>query len=314
VQRAIFLQPFGWTASMIKPIEGPTSVIRSAPLRSWRDEPMDEVSYISGETRLFAIVGHPIQQVRSPEMVTAELTRRGHNAILVPLDVRPEEFESCVGQFMRVRNLDGLIFTIPFKQAACALAGELGAQARVVGAINAMARGDGDKWVGDIFDGLGCVEAFRRRQQSFRDRRVMLIGAGGAGAAIGVAVAHQGPAAIRIFDPDEVRATRLVEAIGKIDPRIDVCFAEPTIERIDMLLNASPVGMLGDDRMPIEVAKIPAEIIVFDAIVKPEFTKFLTFAQQCGCRTILGREMMRGQIGKIVDFFEAQRVRATLVG
>jgi shikimate dehydrogenase len=276
--------------------------------------PMDEVNYISGETRLFAIVGHPIEQVRSPEMVTAELTRRGHNAILIPLDVLPEEFESCVGQIMRVRNLDGLIFTIPYKQAACALASELSVQACAVGAINALARGHRDQWVGDIFDGLGCVEAFRERQQSFRDRRVMLIGAGGAGSAIGVAVAHQGPAAMRIFDLDAGRATRLVEAIEKIDPRIDVRFAEPTVESIEILLNASPVGMLGDARMPIDVAKIPSEIVVFDAIVKPEQTRLLKLAELCGCQTIRGREMMRGQIKKIVDFFEAQRSRSTLVG
>jgi shikimate dehydrogenase len=276
--------------------------------------PMDEVSYISGETRIFAIVGHPIEQVRSPEMVTAELTNRGRNAILIPLDVLPEEFESCVSQLMRVRNLDGLIFTIPFKQAACALASELSDQARAVGAINAMARGRGDQWVGDIFDGLGCVEAFRERQQSFRGRRVMLIGAGGAGSAIGVAVAHQGPAAMRIFDLDTRRATQLVEAIEKIDPHIDVDLANPTVEHIDILLNASPVGMLGDARMPINVVEIPSEIIVFDAIVKPELTKLLALAQQCGCQTIRGREMMRGQIKKIVDFFDAQRDRSTLVG
>jgi shikimate dehydrogenase len=275
---------------------------------------MDEVSYISGETRIFAIVGHPIEQVRSPEMVTAELTNRGRNAILIPLDVLPEEFESCVSQLMRVRNLDGLIFTIPFKQAACALASELSDQARAVGAINAMARGRGDQWVGDIFDGLGCVEAFRERQQSFRGRRVMLIGAGGAGSAIGVAVAHQGPAAMRIFDLDTRRATQLVEAIEKIDPHIDVDLANPTVEHIDILLNASPVGMLGDARMPINVVEIPSEIIVFDAIVKPELTKLLALAQQCGCQTIRGREMMRGQIKKIVDFFDAQRDRSTLVG
>jgi shikimate dehydrogenase len=275
---------------------------------------MDEVSYISGETRIFAIVGHPIEQVRSPEMVTAELTKRGRNAILIPLDVLPEEFESCVSQLMRVRNLDGLIFTIPFKQAACALASELSDQARAVGAINAMARGRGDQWVGDIFDGLGCVEAFRERQQSFRGRRVMLIGAGGAGSAIGVAVAHQGPAAMRIFDLDAQRATQLVEAIEKIDPHIDVYLAKPTVEHIDILLNASPVGMLGDTRMPIDVVEIPPEIIVFDAIVKPERTKLLALAQQCGCQTIRGREMMRGQITKIVDFFDAHRDRSTLVG
>src|SRR5271155_547968 len=100
---------------------------------------MDEVKFVSGETRIFAIVGHPIEQVRSPEMITAEMVRRGHKAILIPLDVRPEDFERCLRQLMRVQNLDGLVFTIPFKQAACALASALGEQARGRRAGNAPA-------------------------------------------------------------------------------------------------------------------------------------------------------------------------------
>ena len=120
-------------------------------------EPSDEVDYISGRTRLFAIVGHPIAQVRSPEMITAELRSRGHDAILVPVHVLPNDFDVCLPQLMRVQNLDGLVFTIPYKLRACALADELGAQAQVVGAINALARRSDGRWHGDIFDGLGCV-------------------------------------------------------------------------------------------------------------------------------------------------------------
>jgi shikimate dehydrogenase len=273
---------------------------------------MDEVKYVSGETRVFAIVGHPIEQVRSPEMVTAELVRRGHNAILIPIDVLPGDFERTVPALMQVRNLDGLIFTIPFKQAACALAGVLGDQALKVGAVNAMARNRDGDWVGDIFDGIGCVEAFRNRNLTFKDRRVMLIGAGGAGRAIAVAVAQQGPNAIKIFDIDEGRATDLVKIVGEIDPKIDASIGKPTLEDVDILLNASPVGMLSDPRAPIEAAQIPSDVVVFDAIVKPELTKLLTIAQQCGCRTIFGREMMRGQITKIVDFFESLGGKAAL--
>ena len=189
---------------------------------------MDEVSYVSGQTRLFGIVGHPIEQVRSPEMITAELVSRGHNAVLVPLHVLPADFETCVRQLMHLQNLDGLVFTTPYKQAACGLAGELGLQAREVGAIG---------------------------------------------------------------------------------PGIEVRYGEPTAEDIDILLNASPVGMLNDPRIPIEVDHLPAALIVFDAIVKPEVTGLLTVARRSGCRTVFGREMMRGQIKTMVDYFERQSGR-----
>jgi shikimate dehydrogenase len=267
---------------------------------------VDEVDYVSGETRLFAIVGHPIQQVRSPEMVTAELKKRGRNAILVPFDILPGDFEPTVRQLILMPNLDGLIFTIPYKQAACALVSALGDQARQVGAINAATRAPGGHWIGEIFDGIGCVEAFRRNGHDFRDRRVQLIGAGGAGRAIAVAIAFHKPRAIRIFDLDAKRAESLIETIAAIDPQIEARFGDPKVEDVDFLLNASPVGMLGDTRSPIDLSHVSPDVVVFDAIVKPEQTPLLTLAQARGCRTIRGREMMRGQISKIVDYFEAQ--------
>jgi len=95
----------------------------------------DEVDYVSGRTRVFAIVGHPIAQVRSPEMFTAEFRRRGVDAILVPLHVLPEDFAVVLPQLQRLQNLGGLVFTIPYKVQAYSLAQTLGGQAQAVGAI-----------------------------------------------------------------------------------------------------------------------------------------------------------------------------------
>lgn len=264
----------------------------------------DQVDYISGSTRLFGIVGDPIEQVRSPEMVTAEFVRRGLDAIMVPVHVAADDFERCLPALMAIRNLDGLVFTVPFKARACALAAELDEQARLVGAINALARRPAGGWVGGIFDGQGCVEAFRRRGLGFAGQRVMLIGAGGAGSAIAVAVAFEGPRALRLYDVDAGRAAALAAKVRDVDPAIAVTVGEPTVEAVDILMNASPVGMLGDPRRPIE-ADLPSPLVVFDAVVKPEQTPLLAAAEAAGCQIVRGREMMRGQISRIVDFFRA---------
>jgi shikimate dehydrogenase len=265
----------------------------------------DEVDYVSGKTRVFGIVGHPIEQVRSPEMFTAEFRRRGHDAILVPMHVLPDDFEAVMPQLLRLQNFPGLVFTIPFKVRACAFADELGDQARAVGAINALARGADGRTRADIFDGLGCVEAFRRRGIRFGGKRVMLLGAGGAGSAIGVAIGFERPAALRIFDVDVDRAQALAGRVARASPGVAVEAGAATTDGIDILLNASPVGMLGDARLPIALTALPRELVVFDAIVKPERTPLLALAESCGCTTVYGREMMRGQISRMVDFFLA---------
>jgi shikimate dehydrogenase len=267
----------------------------------------DQVNYVSGKSRLFAILGHPIAQVRSPEMVTAEIVSRGFNGILVPMHVLPDDFEAVMLALMKLPNLDGLIFTIPFKARAIQFAQTIGPNATTVGAINALGRDGSTGWRGEIFDGLGCVEAFRRRGVSFRGQRVMLIGAGGAGSAIGVAVAHEQPAAMRLFDPDEARVRALAAKIAGVSPQTVIEIGQPSIADRDILMNASPVGMLDNARLPFDgalvPAKLPRQLIVFDAIVMPETTPLLALAEASGCTIIRGREMMRGQIARIVDYF-----------
>jgi shikimate dehydrogenase len=264
----------------------------------------DQVDYISGRTRLFGIVGHPIEQVRSPEMFTAEFRRRALDAILVPLHVLPDDFEALLPQLLRLSNLDGVIFTIPYKLRACALADRLGEQARIVGAINALGRRPGG-WRGDMFDGIGCVDAFRRRGIPLIGRHALLLGAGGAGSAIGVALASERPASLRVYDVDATRAEALAARIGGAFPGLTVSAGAPQLDGIDILLNATPSGMLDDARLPIAITSLPRAMTVFDAIVKPETTPLLALAERCGCTTVRGREMMRGQIARIVDFFLA---------
>lgn len=267
---------------------------------------MDQVDFLNGKTRLFGIVGDPIEQVRSPEMITWEMQQRGMNAVLVPLHVRDCDFDEVMPQLLRVHNLDGLVFTIPFKAKALSFAQALGPQARQVGAINALARHPQGHWIGEIFDGLGCVEAFRQRGLALRDKRVQLIGLGGAGAAIAAAVAAEHPALLRLFDLNDERSEQVAKRVRSISPATQVVVAAPSVQNVDVLMNASPVGMLSDARLPLAVSDLPASMVVFDAIVKPELTPLLQLAEACGCTVVRGREMMRGQIARMVDYFNRQ--------
>jgi len=262
----------------------------------------DDAPFVSGRTRLFAIIGHPIEQVGSPAMFTGEFLRRNAEALLVPLHVLPDDFEDTMRQLLRVPNLDGLVFTIPYKQRAVAFADHVGAQGKAAGAINGLAR-RADGWHGDMFDGLGCVEAFRQHGIAIAGKRLQLIGAGGAGSAIGVAMAYEKPASIRVTDVDTARAEQLAARIRNVSSATTVSVGPARVDDVDILLNASPVGMLTDARMPVDVAAIESRVVVFDAIVKPDVTPLIGAAKARGCAVIRGREMMRGQMSRMVDFF-----------
>ena len=274
-------------------------------LEKYANIPMNQVDFVNGKTRVYGIVGDPIEQVRSPEMVTWEMQQRHQNAVLIPIHIARNEFDSVMPHIMRMQNLDGLIFTIPFKAQAIALAKTLGPQASQIGAINALKKHSNGVWSGEIFDGIGCVEAFKQRGITLQDKRLQLIGLGGAGSAICVALAYEKPKLLRLFDINAQTTERMAKMVNTISPQTVVEVGLPLAEGIDILLNASPVGMLSDARLPLAVEQFKKELIVFDAIVMPENTPLLSLAQDCGCQVVRGREMMLGQISKIVDYFFA---------
>ena len=156
---------------------------------------------------------------------------------------------------------------------------------------------------GDMFDGMGCVAAFRCRNVWIHGKRLMLIGLGGAGSAIATAMAAERPAFMRIYDLDPARCAQAKDHIEHISPSTEVQIGQPIVDGMDMLLNASPVGMLNDPNLPISASTLPPHLVVFDAITKPEDTPLLRLAIACGCTVIRGREMMNGQIAKLVDGF-----------
>lgn len=252
---------------------------------------------------MFGIVGDPIAQVRSPEMITWEFHRRGIDAVLVPMHVPAAEFDAVMPALLRLANFHGFVLTIPFKSRGLAYADHLGLQAQVLGGLNFLVRRSDGRWGGDMLDGMGCVAAFQSRGIPIEGRRLMIVGLGGAGGAIACAMAARRPAHMRLYDLNAQRCEFIQASILRISPATLVEIGPPTIEGMDILINASPVGMLDDARLPFAVQALPADLVVFDAIVMPEQTPLLTLAELCGCTVLRGREMMLGQIPKMVDGF-----------
>ena len=259
-------------------------------------------SLIDGATRLYCIVGHPIEQVRSPLTFNPRFAVAGLNAVLVPIDVPPEEFETVVRGLMKIRNIDGIIVTVPFKARALALVDEIGQTGRKVGAINAMRPRSG-YWAGDMFDGVGLLRGLAEEGLSISGRRVMLIGAGGAGSAVGMAFAEAGAAAVTIYDIAGAKSADLVARVAGAYPSCDVRAGSPTADGHDVIVNATPVGMAPSDGLPAEIGVLDPSQLVIDIIAKPEVTPFLRFAKASGCRTVGGKAMQEGQMAELEGFF-----------
>src|SRR5207248_8296157 len=99
------------------------------------------------------------------------------------------------------------------------------------------------------------------------------------------------------------RAAALVAKLNTAVPQCSVAAATSVSNRIDMIVNASPVGMHADDAMPGEIARLSAGTLVGDVVIAQAPTALVRHAIACGCRWIDGRDMHAGQVDAITNFF-----------
>lgn len=255
----------------------------------------------TGATRLYAIVGDPIAQVRSPAGVTAAFAASGHDGILVPVRISVADLPDFLSLAPRLKNLDGLVVTIPHKFAcyqACTSATE---RAHFLRSVNLMRRRADGAWHGDMVDGLGFVGAARAKGIDPAGRRALLVGAGGAGSAIALALVETGVSELAIHDSATERRDVLIgqlNGLGKAPVRAGTM--DPT--GFEFVANATPAGMKQGDPLPVDVARLASSAYCGCVITKPEISPFIAAARKAGCVTGTGTDMYEQHQGIMVDF------------
>jgi shikimate dehydrogenase len=259
---------------------------------------------INGATRLYAIIGDPIAQVKSPQVLNPRFVAAGLNAVLLPIHIRPELFDQTVGGLMAVGNLHGIIATVPYKARIMPFIGNVLPMAAKVGAANALRREADGSWSGDMFDGRGLIRGLRDAGIPLDSQRVMLVGAGGVGSAVAVALADSGAAALTIFDVDAGKAEALAARVAAAYPACDARAGPVQIPGHDMLVNATPIGMAPGDGLPMAMEGLSPDVLAIDVIHKlGGVTPFVDQARALGCRTFDGHVMLNGQAEELAAFF-----------
>jgi shikimate dehydrogenase len=258
---------------------------------------------ISGTTRLFAIVGDPIAQVKSPGVYTALFAERGIDAVMLPAHVLPDRFDESLRGLMALGNLDGLVVTVPYKARMVPFATRLGPTAARIGALNALRREADGSWSGDMFDGAGFVQAAQRKGVALTGRRVALFGAGGAGSAIACELASVGAASVAIIDLAADRAHSLARRLAAAFPACDIHATTQVAADRNMIVNASTVGMRAGDGLPGDIGRLDANTVVGDVVTGAAATPLIRQAIEAGCSTVDGHDMFAGQMEALIHFF-----------
>ncbi|MFI6789210.1 shikimate dehydrogenase [Nonomuraea sp. NPDC050383] len=245
---------------------------------------------------LIGLIGSGITTSLSPALHESEALHHGLPYVyrLLDTDVLGEDVGRLVAT-ARAMGYDGLNITHPCKQAVIAHLDELSDDAARLGAVNTVVF-DGARAVGHNTDWTGFAESFARGLPGAPVRRVVQLGAGGAGAAIAHALLTLGADRLTVVDVEPERAAALADELavrfgaeraGR-GTRDDL---PGLLAEADGLANATPVGMAHHPGMPLAAELLHPELWVADIVYRPLETELLRQARARGCRTLDGGGM-----------------------
>lgn len=259
---------------------------------------------IDGNTELIAHIGYPTHTFKSPMIYNPFLRTQGVNAVVVPMGCQPLHYPQLLKSVFALTNIRGALITMPHKVATVGLVDLVSPTVRVAGACNAVKRLADGRLMGDMFDGAGFVLGVKNKGLDLVGAQVLVVGCGGVGSAIAASLAAEGIASIRLFDAHEGACEALAQRIQSEYPAIEVVKQNKDPAGLDLVVNASPLGMNEDDPLPIDMDRLDKHTFVGEVVMRSEMTPFLHLAKDKGCRFQVGADMLFEQIPAYLAFFD----------
>jgi shikimate dehydrogenase len=253
---------------------------------------------IDAQTQLYGVIGNPVRHSLSPVIHNGAFQRMGLNAAYLAFEVNNLE-EAVRG--IRGLGIRGVSVTIPFKTQIIPFLDQLDEVAIKIQAVNTICN-EGGKLTGYNTDWSGALGALEEKVD-LTGKRVFLLGAGGAARAIAFGLKERG-CHVFIASRSPKKAAALAEELGMVHRPF------PFAGRLDadVLVNATSAGMSpSDEESPVPKEVLDKRITVMDIVYKPLKTKLLREAEERGCRTIDGLEMLARQGAAQVEIWTGKK-------
>ena len=254
---------------------------------------------IDANTRLFGVFGHPIRHSLSPAMHNAAYAQLGMNAAYLAFDVTEDGLQAALDG-LRALNAGGVNLTIPLKRRAFEILPRLDPTAKLLGAVNTVAFHP-DGMTGYNTDGTGFLRDLKAVANiTPRDRRVLVLGCGGAGRALALTCATEGAAEIALTEVLVERAQTVAAEIKQLVPSVRTSTPAqndwPAAARAaDLIIHCTPVGMHAGDKPMLDASAFRPGQVVYDLVyVEPE-TPTMRVARAGGATAFNGLGMLVNQ-------------------
>jgi shikimate dehydrogenase len=255
------------------------------------------------------VFGDPVAHSLSPQMHNAALRTFEINMQYARFHIRANELRSAL-RFLRELDFVGINFTVPHKIAGLTQIDVADESATRCGAVNTL-RIHENKLIGSNTDAEGFSRAVRSQFSiDLRDLRVMILGAGGGtGHAIAWQCALENCERLVLVNRTPAKMSAIVERLRSFfaEPRVlgpvarleavpwDQTAMRAQLADVDLIVNATPLGMNPSDPAPIPARLLAPHHIVFDCVYRPSKTGLLRAADEAGARGANGLSMLLHQ-------------------
>jgi shikimate dehydrogenase len=257
----------------------------------------------SGATRLTGVIGWPVRHSASPRIHNAAFAHVGLDWVHLALPVEPGAARPAI-EGADALGMEGLSVTMPHKAAVAACLGRLTDDAVALGAVNCVYR-DGPSMVGDNTDGGGFVDSLRNDEGlDPGGLRCVVVGAGSAARAVVRALASAGASRVVVCARRPEAAAGAAAHAGPagstaaLEGESDSDVPGSDLPACDLIVNATPVGMGDDDRVPFDPSRCAPGTVVADLVYHPAETPLLRAAAAHGLRTVGGIGMLVHQAAR----------------
>ncbi|MGE0094610.1 MAG: shikimate dehydrogenase [Alphaproteobacteria bacterium] len=251
---------------------------------------------LSGKAKVAGVMGWPVGHSRSPMLHGHWLRQYGIDGAYVPMAVRPEKIGQALAALPAL-GFAGCNLTLPHKETSLPHLAEIDGIARRIGAVNTIVvRADGTL-AGSNTDAFGFLENLKAGAPGWRPSTgpAVMIGAGGAARAVGVALIDAGVPEIRILNRTRARAETLAEQLGPRCRALDWNARDTSLDGAALLVNTSSLGMAGQPALDLALDALPKDAVVNDIVYVPLETPLLADARQRGHAAVDGLGMLLHQ-------------------
>ncbi len=257
----------------------------------------------------YAVVGHPVAHSQSPFIHAAFAAQTGEAVDYGRIDCGPQGFDTAVRAFA-AEGASGCNVTVPFKFDAAGLAARCSERARLAGAANTL-RFDRDGWLADNTDGSGLLRDIEQGANfKLAGRRVLLIGAGGAGAGVLGPLLTAQPRQLVLVNRSRDRAQALLDRHAALAREQSVDLACAAIDEpghgFDLVINATAASLQAAG-VPVPAQVLRRGALAVDLMYGPAAQGFMAWAHAAGAQGRDGLGMLVEQAAEA--FFVWRGVR-----